>query len=232
MKANPQQLRETLRLTKDFLNVRSESDLECALEWFGKITGCDSILAVNFTCCPDETTLKTNATFHQEKSHGKCDSEIIINNPLFNAAKSTFLENTNNSQLCLPPCGGVGAMIGEKNESTNTITSLLLVTHEQNSLQIGYEISQFLLPHISSAIQRYTNSQSITETTHTKILSIRELDVLQWIGAGKSNWETAMILGISENTVKFHVSNICKKLNVRRRGHAIAKAIQLNLINI
>jgi len=214
MKANPQQLRETLRLTKDFLNVRSESDLECALEWFGKITGCDSILAVNFTCCPDETTLKTNATFHQEKSHGKCDSEIIINNPLFNAAKSTFLENTNNSQLCLPPCGGVGAMIGEKNESTNTITSLLLVTHEQ------------------SAIQRYTNSQSITETTHTKILSIRELDVLQWIGAGKSNWETAMILGISENTVKFHVSNICKKLNVRRRGHAIAKAIQLNLINI
>jgi len=232
MKANPQQLRETLRLTKEFLNVRSESDLEYALEWAGKITGCDSMLAINFTCNPEHSTLKTNATYHQERSQSKCDAEVILNNPLFSVAKSAFSSNSNTSQLCLPPCGGVGAMLGERNDNTNSVTSLLLVTHDQNALHIGYEISEFLLPHIDNAIQNYTQSDIKTKESHTKILSTRELDVLSWIGAGKSNWETAMILGISENTVKFHVSNICKKLNVRRRGHAIAKAIQLNLINI
>jgi len=232
MTANPKQLRDTLRLTRDFLDVRSESDLEGALEWLGKITGCDSILAVNFQCGTNTLNLQTNAVYHKSKLQTKCDQQEIIDNPLFNLVKQSFEVKEEQSHLCLPPCGGVGSFMGEKNTTTDSITSLLLVTSEKNTLQAGHEISQFLLPHITSAIQRYLSTSENLNKPNTCALSTRELDVLNWVSLGKSNWETAVILGISENTVKFHMSNICKKLNVRKRGHAIAVATQLNLINI
>lgn len=62
-------------------------------------------------------------------------------------------------------------------------------------------------------------------------LSQRELEVLRWISYGKSNDETAMILGISPWTVKTHVKHVMSKLDVTRRGQAIAKAFKLRLIS-
>ena len=35
-------------------------------------------------------------------------------------------------------------------------------------------------------------------------LSPRELECLKWAAAGKTAWETSIILDISEGTVKFH----------------------------
>ncbi|MBY3123131.1 helix-turn-helix domain-containing protein [Rhizobium laguerreae] len=35
-------------------------------------------------------------------------------------------------------------------------------------------------------------------------LSPREKECLLWIAQGKTSWETAVIMGISENTVAFH----------------------------
>lgn len=47
---------------------------------------------------------------------------------------------------------------------------------------------------------------------------------------GKSNWELAMILDISERTVKFHVQNVEKKLNAVNRAHAVALAMDYGMI--
>jgi len=55
-------------------------------------------------------------------------------------------------------------------------------------------------------------------------LAERELEVLQQLSAGKSNRSISSMLGISENTVKFHVRNIFRKLDVRSRAEAIALA--------
>lgn len=62
-------------------------------------------------------------------------------------------------------------------------------------------------------------------------LTRRELEVLKWIKEGKSSWEAGAILSISERTVKFHLGNIFKKLNVVNRSHAVAKAISLELLD-
>jgi DNA-binding CsgD family transcriptional regulator len=48
-------------------------------------------------------------------------------------------------------------------------------------------------------------------------LSIREREVLEWLGQGKSNAEIGMILGISTHTVKRHVERILDKLGVENR---------------
>ncbi|WP_051422951.1 helix-turn-helix transcriptional regulator [Arthrobacter sp. MA-N2] len=55
-------------------------------------------------------------------------------------------------------------------------------------------------------------------------LAARELEVLQHLVAGHRNRTIALSLGISENTVKFHVRNLFRKLDVGSRTEAIALA--------
>lgn len=55
-------------------------------------------------------------------------------------------------------------------------------------------------------------------------LAARELEVLQHMAAGRRNRSIASALNISENTVKFHVRNLFRKLDVRSRAEAIALA--------
>lgn len=61
-------------------------------------------------------------------------------------------------------------------------------------------------------------------------LSKREIEVLNWLKKGKSSWDIATILNISERTVNFHVRNIMQKLNAVSRAQAVAVAIENNLI--
>ncbi|MBL8772352.1 MAG: helix-turn-helix domain-containing protein [Phenylobacterium sp.] len=53
-------------------------------------------------------------------------------------------------------------------------------------------------------------------------LTLRERDALQWVAAGKSDWEIGMILGVSPTTVRFHVDNARRKLGAVNRAHAVA----------
>ena len=61
-------------------------------------------------------------------------------------------------------------------------------------------------------------------------LTCREREVLHWTAQGKGCWETGHIVGISERTVKFHLQNIYRKLNVVNRAQAVARAAQINLL--
>ena len=55
-------------------------------------------------------------------------------------------------------------------------------------------------------------------------LAAREMEVLQHLVAGQRNRTIAATLGISENTVKFHVRNLFRKLDVGSRTEVIALA--------
>lgn len=92
---------------------------------------------------------------------------------------------------------------------------------------------EIIVPHLHQALLRIIKKTAIYEgDTNDQPLSARELEILKWIREGKTNWEVSVILGISERTVKFHVSNIINKLNTSNRSHAIAKALDLNIISI
>ncbi|MBQ5940167.1 LuxR family transcriptional regulator [Massilia sp. AB1] len=62
-------------------------------------------------------------------------------------------------------------------------------------------------------------------------LTRRELEVLQWVAAGKSSWEIARITTCSEATVNFHLANVRQKFGVNTRQQAVVKAIALGLIS-
>ncbi len=63
-----------------------------------------------------------------------------------------------------------------------------------------------------------------------RILSPRQLDVLKLIAEGKSNKQIAYELGLTEGTVKLHVTAILKLLNVYNRTGAVAQATTLGLL--
>jgi len=64
----------------------------------------------------------------------------------------------------------------------------------------------------------------------TLALSQRERDILRWTAIGKGSWEISRILAISEHTVNYHLQRAAKKLGVRGRGAASARALALGLI--
>lgn len=57
-------------------------------------------------------------------------------------------------------------------------------------------------------------------------LSAREREVLQWAAAGKTAWETGIIMSISDSTVNKHLDSAVKKLDCSNKVHAVAKALQ------
>ncbi len=61
-------------------------------------------------------------------------------------------------------------------------------------------------------------------------LSERELEVLRLIAAGLSNREIAEELFVAVSTVKTHINNIYRKLDVSKRTQAVARAKELDLL--
>ncbi len=61
-------------------------------------------------------------------------------------------------------------------------------------------------------------------------LSERENEVLHWASIGKTYEEIAVILNISERTVKFHMRNVVSKLKAVNAKHAIKKASDMHLL--
>ena len=62
-----------------------------------------------------------------------------------------------------------------------------------------------------------------------ELLTAREREILGYLAKGCSNKEIACALFISDKTVKCHINNIFKKLNVSRRIEALLFAIKNGL---
>jgi two-component system, NarL family, response regulator DegU len=63
-------------------------------------------------------------------------------------------------------------------------------------------------------------------------LTPRETEILKYIGQGYLNKQIAAELGISEQTIKNHVTSILRKLNANARTEAVVVAIKQGLITI
>jgi DNA-binding NarL/FixJ family response regulator len=61
------------------------------------------------------------------------------------------------------------------------------------------------------------------------MLTAREIDMLRLLTAGATNREIARRLTLGDETVKTHVSRVLRKLDVRTRTAAAAKARELGI---
>jgi len=85
-----------------------------------------------------------------------------------------------------------------------------------------------LSPRIASCIRRnlFGVDSLRREDSPLADLTEREREVLELMVQGKTNAEIAMVLVITERTVKFHVGNIYSKLHVRSRAEVILLALR------
>ncbi|HAA31437.1 MAG TPA: DNA-binding response regulator [Cyanobacteria bacterium UBA8553] len=81
--------------------------------------------------------------------------------------------------------------------------------------------------HISPSL-----SAKLTARIGMSDLSERERQVLMLMTDGKSNREIGQAIGISEGTVRFHVSNLMNKLGVSDRTHAVVTALKRGIIKL
>jgi two-component system NarL family response regulator len=78
-------------------------------------------------------------------------------------------------------------------------------------------------PKVAAKLMAHVTNVSLTQ---------RELAVLRLLAAGNSNREIGDSLGISEGTVKIHVTHLLAKLDVTSRTEAIATALRRGLVRI
>jgi DNA-binding CsgD family transcriptional regulator len=62
-------------------------------------------------------------------------------------------------------------------------------------------------------------------------LSPREREVLQWAAEGKTAWETARLLGVSESAVNLYAGNAMHKLRAKTKTQAVAVAVRNGMLN-
>lgn len=79
-------------------------------------------------------------------------------------------------------------------------------------------------------IRHLTNLGAAPDEPAPDRLTARELDVLRLVTAGRRNKEIAAELGISENTVKYHLRNILEKLHVQSRTEMATRALRDGLV--
>lgn len=75
---------------------------------------------------------------------------------------------------------------------------------------------------VGELLQLYKRKAGETSTTKQVKISPREVDVLRCLSVGYSNYDVAQKLHLSENTVKSHLFNIFRKLNVKNRTQAVS----------
>lgn len=121
-------------------------------------------------------------------------------------------------------------------------------THIARAAALGchdYILKSSPIEHLFQAVKRAklgeaTPSNSLLNTVRTRMRSItgdhgvdltnREMQVLRHIAMGLSNREVGKSLGISVETVKEHVQNMLRKLNVNDRTQAAVWAVRNSLI--
>ena len=64
------------------------------------------------------------------------------------------------------------------------------------------------------------------------ILTIREKQVFELLIENKTTREIAFVLGISEKTVRNHISNAMQKLGVKGRAGAVVELLKLKEISL
>lgn len=117
---------------------------------------------------------------------------------------------------------GVDGYVLKDSDSTVLKKAILTILRGEKFIQPD------LRPMLKKRIDEKTTSMNNLEECLTK----REIEVLKLLAEGLFNKEIAYTLSISEKTVKNHVSNIFKKINVSDRTQAAVYAIKNNLVDI
>lgn len=103
------------------------------------------------------------------------------------------------------------------------------LTREQ-SLEFGRALNDIAerLERAADVLARLVHLSNPETSLQDVHLTPREMEIFGYLADGQTNGEIASRCWVSENTVKFHLKNIFRKLKIRDRGQAmmIAKGLR------
>lgn len=116
---------------------------------------------------------------------------------------------------------GVDGYIMKDSESSELKKAIYMILDGKRYIQPN------LIPELNAKL-----ASMDVERDKLRFLTKREKEVLVQVASGMSNKEIAINLDISERTVKNHISNIFKKIDVSDRTQAAVFAIKNNMVKV
>ena len=101
----------------------------------------------------------------------------------------------------------------------------------KKAINIVIDGESYIQPELMPVLNKRLSIRE-SDRDKLKLLTVREMEVLIQIASGMINKEIADFLNISERTVKNHISNIFKKIDVSDRTQAAVFAIKNDLIKL
>ncbi len=95
-----------------------------------------------------------------------------------------------------------------------------------NTIRAAARGETLLKPEILNQLLQTPPPPRTPAPSHPSALTARELEVLHAVSVGSTSREIAFQLGITERTVKAHLSKIYTKLNVDSRAAAVTEAMR------
>jgi two-component system, NarL family, response regulator YdfI len=118
---------------------------------------------------------------------------------------------------------GVRAILPRESSENEIVSAVLAV--DRGLVLLDPEVTKEL-----ASQTRTVNSTPENTADSLEELTPREIEVLRLMAEGFGNKQIAARLGISDHTVKFHISSILAKLSVSSRTEAVTQGIRMGLI--
>ena len=157
--------------------------------------------------------------------------------------------------LNMPEMGGIAATRAIKEEDPERVVLALTISEAEEDIvemvaagASGYVLKDVDPASLARSIQdahagRFQLDDALTRQVIMRLgstlrrprrhlaepLTDRETQILRMVVEGKGNKAIANRLGLSEGTIKSHLRNIYRKLQVRTRAEAAAQAVQLDI---
>jgi len=104
---------------------------------------------------------------------------------------------------------------------------------EADAILISTPVGRAFMARPSSLMARSSSvDASPGDDRYEEPLTPREVEVLELLAEGLPNKSIATRLGISDQTVKFHVASICGKLGAANRTQAVRLAVRRGLVSL
>ncbi|SSC66497.1 helix-turn-helix transcriptional regulator [Ciceribacter selenitireducens] len=132
-------------------------------------------------------------------------------------------------RLGITPCGVAYPLISREGRQAMLAVHVAAETGEWHRFRRLHDrdLHALAVEFHASLLQ---GNRPVGDEQATPRLTRREREALYWAAAGKSYWEIAVILGITERTVRYFMANARRKLNVVSNTQAVAEAAWRGLL--
>jgi two-component system response regulator DegU len=185
----------------------------------------DGVLSIVDNMPPDVTLLDID---------GSAESGLTLARKIKQHSPSIAIvvlaSNPSDEQLFEVLKGQAASYLNKETTAENLVETIRRVAHGE------HPINESLTTRPRVAEQVLLQFQELSRRSEAEAfispLTPREMEILKYIGQGFLNKQIAVELGISEQTIKNHVTSILRKLNANARTEAVVLALKQGLITI